>query len=236
MPRLPINYQNTVIYKICCDDINDFYIGSTTDFTKRKNYHKSACNNEGSKAHNLKVYQTIRANGGWDNWRMVEIERYPCNNRQEAHMREEQIRMALNATLNIYRAWADGGKCEVEGCANYPQRNRLCIRHGAVVKRCSIDGCENYPQNKGICIKHGAVLKRCSIDGCNNYSQNKGVCVTHGAVLKRCSIDGCDNMSKKGGVCVVHSPKYNCEVCNKTVAIFYKSRHEKGKKHMKNLN
>jgi hypothetical protein len=24
------------------------------------------------------VYSTIRENGGWNNWSMVEIEKYPC--------------------------------------------------------------------------------------------------------------------------------------------------------------
>lgn len=211
MPKLPINYQNCVIYKICCDDIDDFYIGSTTDFKSRKRHHKSACTKEGDKKYNYKLYKTIRANGGWENWRMVEVERYPCNDKREAHMREEQLRMALKATLNMCRAWGND-------------------------KKCSVDGCEKYSKKNGVCLIHGAVLKRCSIEGCNKYPIKGGVCITHGAALKRCSIEGCDKQAQKGGVCAKHGPKYTCEVCNKVLSTFCKSQHEKTKTHLENLN
>ena len=103
MPRLPIDYSKTIIYKIVCNDLNicDVYVGFTTDFTRRKGEHKSICNNEKSKKYNRKVYQTIRANGGWDNFSMVEIEKYPCNDSNEAHARERYYLELLNAKLNI---------------------------------------------------------------------------------------------------------------------------------------
>ena len=43
MPRVPIDYSQTHFYKIVCrnTDIKDCYVGHTTDFTKRKNRHKS---------------------------------------------------------------------------------------------------------------------------------------------------------------------------------------------------
>ena len=83
MPRTNINYANTIMYKFVCNDLNvtDVYVGNTTEFTKRKSSHKCNCNNENCKSHNLKVYQIIRANGGWLNWRMIEIKKYPCNDR-----------------------------------------------------------------------------------------------------------------------------------------------------------
>jgi predicted GIY-YIG superfamily endonuclease len=62
MPRTPINYQNTVIYKIVCNDLNikDLYVGHTTDFTKRKCCHKTRCGNINGKHYNYKVYDYIR--------------------------------------------------------------------------------------------------------------------------------------------------------------------------------
>jgi hypothetical protein len=38
MPKTTIDYSKTVIYKIVCNDLDvkDIYIGSTTEFTKRK--------------------------------------------------------------------------------------------------------------------------------------------------------------------------------------------------------
>jgi hypothetical protein len=102
MPRLPIDYSKTIIYKIVCNDlnINDVYVGSTTDFTRRKRQHKHCCNSEKSKSYNYKVYQTIRCNGGWDNFTMIEIEKYNCNDSNEAHARERHYYELLNTTLN----------------------------------------------------------------------------------------------------------------------------------------
>jgi hypothetical protein len=102
MPRLPINYQNALIYKFVCKDLDvkECYVGSTTDFRKRKSGHKTDCNNVKSKRYYLNVYQFIRDNNGWDNWDMVLIEKYPCDDRLELHQRERYWFEELNASLN----------------------------------------------------------------------------------------------------------------------------------------
>jgi len=96
------NYNNTVIYKIVSNDanINDIYIGSTTNFNIRKRQHKTDCNNIKSKSYNLKIYETIRLNGGWDNWTMIEIEKYPCNTSIESHAKERYYYDLLGGTMN----------------------------------------------------------------------------------------------------------------------------------------
>ena len=102
MPKSKVEYQNTIIYKIVCSDINlkDFYVGHTTDFRARKNSHKTSCSNPNSKKYNFTLYKTIRENGGWNNWTMVEVEKFPCNDSNEATARElfwyEQFRPTLN--------------------------------------------------------------------------------------------------------------------------------------------
>jgi len=102
MPRKAVNYLNTIIYKIVCKDlsITDVYVGQTTNYTKRKNQHKRNCCNLDYKKHNLKVYQYIRENGGWENFDMIEIEKYPCNDANEARKRERFWFEELNAKLN----------------------------------------------------------------------------------------------------------------------------------------
>ena len=96
-----INYQNTVIYKIVCNDLNikDIYVGHTTDFIRRKSQHKRNCDCK-SKC-NMKVYEMINKNGKWDNWSMIEIEKYPCNDGNEARSRERYYYELLNANLNM---------------------------------------------------------------------------------------------------------------------------------------
>jgi len=102
MPINTINYKNTIIYKIVCNnlEIKDVYVGHTTNFTNRKRHHKEDCYRFNSKKSSYKVYQTIRENGGWDNWSMIEIEKYPCKDNNEARARERFWYEQLNCTLN----------------------------------------------------------------------------------------------------------------------------------------
>lgn len=102
MPLVPINYSKTIIYKIVSLDpnIKDCYIGSTTDFFKRKANHKHNCYNEKGKKYNFKLYEFIRANGDWNNFDMIMIETYPCENSLQAHQRERHHFESLGATLN----------------------------------------------------------------------------------------------------------------------------------------
>ena len=91
MPRTPIDFSKTIIYKIVHKedpDNHEIYVGHTTDFTNRKRCHKKTCNNQNDR-HHLKVYQYIRENGGWDDFIMLEIEKYPCNDANEARAREQ---------------------------------------------------------------------------------------------------------------------------------------------------
>ena len=106
MPKVAMKYQNNIIYKIQHQTIDELiYIGSTTNFTKRKGHHKSDCNNEKSKHYLHKIYQMIRENGGWDMFDMVLVKKYPCNDYLEARQEEEKIRREMNANLNSQRCF-----------------------------------------------------------------------------------------------------------------------------------
>ena len=103
MPLKPIDYSKTIFYRIVCNDLNikECYIGQTTNFIKRKQCHKKSCNNEKSKLYNLKIYQFIRENGGWENWSMVMIEQISCENYNEACKTERKFLEEYNGTLNM---------------------------------------------------------------------------------------------------------------------------------------
>lgn len=102
MPKTSINYSKTIIYKIVCKDISikECYVGSTTDFIKRKHNHKRTCHNQNYKKHHLFVYEFIRKNGGWDNWDMIEIEKYNAVDKQDQHKRERFYIEKFEAKLN----------------------------------------------------------------------------------------------------------------------------------------
>jgi hypothetical protein len=95
------------IYKIVCKDetITEFYIGSTSSIRHRKSQHKTSCNNEKNDKYNLKIYQIIRENKGWDNWNFIVIEELKEHTKIQAHIREEYWRKELNASLNMKKAY-----------------------------------------------------------------------------------------------------------------------------------
>ena len=101
------DYNNTILYKIVCNDlsIKDCYVGHTINMTKRKCTHKHACNNMNDKAHNLKIYKIIRQNGGWDNWSMILVEKFPCKDKNEACKRERELYEELDAKMNIVKPY-----------------------------------------------------------------------------------------------------------------------------------
>ena len=106
MPKLPMDYSKYCIYKIeHNDDESLVYVGHTTNFDKRKTAHKSNCKNESERCYNLKVYQMIRENGGWDMFRMREVEKFSCNDKREAERRKIEVMKELKANMNTYRSF-----------------------------------------------------------------------------------------------------------------------------------
>ena len=96
-----IDFTKGIIYKIEAIDNKDLiYIGSTSNFIKRRSDHKSRCNNPKDPAHNFKLYRMIRENGGWDAFKCEIIKAYPSQNKKELFIEEEKYRQNLNSTLN----------------------------------------------------------------------------------------------------------------------------------------
>ena len=106
MPKTPIDYSKSVIYKIEHMDKPELvYVGSTTDFTKRKYQHKYTCNNSNHKQYNYKIYQLIRAHGNWESFKIMIICKFPCNSKIELVIQEEKYRKELQAPLNSCSAY-----------------------------------------------------------------------------------------------------------------------------------
>lgn len=102
MPKTQTDYSNTIIYAICCKDpqIKETYVGHTTNLIQRKNQHKTSCNNINDKSYNRYVYQFIRLNGGFDNWKFLQLDQLICKDKREAECREDYWIKQLNAKLN----------------------------------------------------------------------------------------------------------------------------------------
>jgi len=126
MPKQVMNYQNNIIYKIQHKTIDELiYIGSTTNFAKRKYQHKSNCNNEKDKAYNTNKYVMIRENGGWDMFTMVLVKKYPCNDYLEARQEEERMRRELNANMNSNYCFRTQEEYKKQYCESHKEKIKV---------------------------------------------------------------------------------------------------------------
>jgi len=105
MPKKVIN--DYIFYKIVCLDnsVELCYVGSTADFNKRRNTHKSDCYNQDKANYNSKIYKTIRENGGWDNFKMIQLGTREQLNKRQAEQVEEDYRIDLKANMNSHRCY-----------------------------------------------------------------------------------------------------------------------------------
>ena len=102
MPKVEIDYSSTIIYKITCKDpsVTDVFVSYTTNFIQRKSNHKRICTSNKSTTHDAKLYEKIRANGGWNNWRMEIINKFECKDQYEARLKEQEYILLSKASLN----------------------------------------------------------------------------------------------------------------------------------------
>ena len=127
MPRIATDYSITPVtfYRFVCNDpeITSIYVGHTVCFRKRKANHKIACHDPNNVRHNEKIYTTIRENGGWGNWKMIEIEKKICIDKRDAEKQEQEWIDKLHAKLNTLRAYITPEQAKIR-YKNYIQENK----------------------------------------------------------------------------------------------------------------
>jgi hypothetical protein len=79
MPK--IDYSKTIIYQLTCPTFNGMYVNYTTNINNRK--YKYSHMPELKKK--IEIYDTIKLHGGFDNWKMIVLEKYTdCKSTQDA--------------------------------------------------------------------------------------------------------------------------------------------------------
>ena len=103
MVRLQIN--DYTFYKITNinGDVDLGYVGSTSNMKQRRRAHKSDCYNINTRRHHLKLYETIRAHGGFDEFKFIELGYAKQISLNDAHIIEEHYRVNLMSNLNTNR-------------------------------------------------------------------------------------------------------------------------------------
>jgi predicted GIY-YIG superfamily endonuclease len=246
------------IYKIVNDLNDEIYIGSTKQQLSKRFYeHKSDSRNEKTK--HYKLYQLVEEYG-WDSFRIILIEEFKCENREEQRKKEQQYIDELKPSLNKLRAF--GTKC------GHNKRSSCCVicgggeicEHKRMRNRCKECG------GSQIC-EHNRVRSHCKDCGGSQICEHnriKGNCrecngsriCEHNRIKYSCKECGgsriCehDNVKsrckscKGGSICVHNKRKSMCKECSPVVceicyATFSKDSyglHLKSRKHQKNLN
>jgi hypothetical protein len=95
--------MNITQYQIKCKDENVelIYNGYSVDYKQRVINHKSRCYNINLKMYNTKLYQTIRENGGIDNFEFIILEEHLVEDIQQARERERYWFDILHSNMNV---------------------------------------------------------------------------------------------------------------------------------------
>jgi hypothetical protein len=211
MPKIIIDYSNTIFYKIVCKDprITYKYVGHTTNYVQKKHYHKYHCATETTPKFNSEIYKIIRAYGGWNNWTMDIINTLHCNNQQEVKQKEQEYSAALNAPI-VVQPLVTSVTAE-----NATTENDIVQQTS---NRFSCKLCSYVTYNKFNFDKHKTTLKHK-----NNYIQAQSECEN--------SIIVYDNAKQQ------HVKMYECTICEySTKKHCNYNKHLASKKHINKLH
>ena len=119
--------NNYVVYKIECKDKGNqyIYIGSTTNLKSRKWDHKKRYTQPYRYGHKLKLYETMRNNGGWDNFEFSPIEELIGVTKVQAHIREQFWIDYYKPNLNSYNAFTERKKYMEDNKERFKAKNKI---------------------------------------------------------------------------------------------------------------
>ena len=128
--------MQATLYQIRSDRFEfESYVGSTTNFRKRRCLHKFHCTNSKSEGHNFAVYQFIRANGGWDDWEMIKLFDVTVKDKEALQKIERQCIEDYGGTLNKQlpgrtpKEWRkDNKEYKQHYCKSWREKNKEHIK------------------------------------------------------------------------------------------------------------
>jgi hypothetical protein len=198
--------KNYIFYKIFKEDLDEIYVGSTANFDSRKKSHKHHCNNETCKQYNYKIYQTIRTNGGWDEFKMIQIGTRENITKREAEQIEEEYRLELKGNLNMRRAFLTPELSKEYG-KEYYEQNKVHV----------LEKHKEYRQtNKEKINEKNKEYRQTNKEKINE--KNKEYRQTNK-----------EKISEKG------KEKVICEICNIEITRGSKAKHLKSQRHINNI-
>jgi hypothetical protein len=105
----------------------------------------------------------IRENGGWDDFEMIEIEKYPCNDSNESSARERYWKEHFNANMNTQIP----GIYNELGKQGYHKQSHILEQKNKIYKKYYID-------NKDAIMKDQKQKFNCACKGKYTYAHRAG--------------------------------------------------------------
>ena len=145
------------IYKLYClnSEVSEIYIGSTKDCAMTKRSHKTKCNNEKSHTYKFKVYQFIRANGGYSNWKMEIFDEYDVEDDIERFIIERSFTDMIEPELNDRNPYETEEQRKLRK-REYSKNNKgkITCECGSICRRSDKARHENTNKHKKYLITH----------------------------------------------------------------------------------
>ena len=203
---MPINYQNGKIYKIINENNEIIYIGSTAQLLLCDRY-----KNHKYKAPNNKI---------------ILIENYSCNSKEELCMREQQIIEQHSNLLNklkAYRSEEDKKKQQHKSFKKYYENNKEILNEKKK---------QYYQENKDEIIEKHKEYYELNKEELNK--KRKEYCEKNKEILSKKSKQY--YQENKNEISEKRKQKVNCEYCNFEIAKSQLKRHQKTQKCIKIQN
>ena len=152
-----------VVYKITCNspNIDHLYVGSTENLERRTRKHTT---NSNLGTLTFKLYNTIRDNGGIDNWKLEVIESGTVETRFEIKSRERFWYDQLRANLNMIRPQASKEEIrldKLETMRQYKSQNKEKIKENNRLYRL-----KNMDKIKQYQLQYGSQKVQCEACCC----------------------------------------------------------------------
>ena len=217
---------NGIVYKLCCKnpEIKEIYVGSTKNLYERRRKHKEhSYGLSKSKQSMYYVYTYIRENGGWDNWDIIVIEKYNCEEKHELKYRERYWLETLNAKLNSKSPIKSKEELKVSSQVKINCECGGKYTHGHTSSHLTSEIHQKWVNDN--ITKNDNAENVCE---CGGIYQNKHK-NEHMETLKHLTYLGLEDEFQPRQP--IKYDKHNCE-CGGKYTTSHKTEHEKSKKHL----
>ena len=195
------------VYRLFKNEMS--YIGSTFDLDARKLSHKSTCYNPKRRGYKIKVYETIRNNGGFDEFQFEVLEYYNESISEEELREEEQNYMDMfEPSLNGKNAYGENLQKKKDSSKRWRDNNKEHLKeyHAKNIER----------HHETANLRYAKDREKFKQKGKNAYQNDP------------------EKFKERSRLQRLKEERVICE-CGLSIVLKYKAKHDKTKSHLKKI-